>query len=142
MKEIVVLSGKGGTGKTTFTLSLLKKYKSKTAADADVDAADMFIMLEPDIKEKNNFMSSGLAEIDYDKCDSCRVCEKLCRFSAISFNKEEKRVIIDEIACEGCSLCEIACPKKAVKVVPQVSGEWYVSETKEGTLVHARLIPG
>ena len=142
MKEIVILSGKGGTGKTTMALNILNKYDSKVAGDADVDAADMFIMLGPEIITKGDFMSNGTARINTDKCAGCGICAKLCRFGAITCNPGEKYVKINEISCEGCGLCEIACPEKAARVVPEKSGEWYISKTAGGTFLHARLIPG
>ena len=142
MKEILVLSGKGGTGKTTVSLSLVKRFSSKITADTDVDAADMFIILEPDVKWRETFYSNGNAVIDYNKCNSCGLCMKSCRFNAISLNNVKKRIEIDESGCEGCGLCFHICPKGAVEIKETAAGEFFVSETGQGSFVHARLKPG
>lgn len=133
MKEVVILSGKGGTGKTTIAGSFAALSSSKVLCDCDVDAADLNLLLEPHVYEEHDFTGGWLASIDKDKCCRCNLCSQLCRFSAIKDFK------VDEIACEGCGLCERICPSKAVDMKPGIAGLWFVSQTKYGQLVHARL---
>ena len=139
-KEIVVLSGKGGAGKTTLTLALVKKFKNKVIADTDVDAADMFIVMDPKIVVQQKFTGNSIAKVDKEKCTGCGICEKLCRFDAIHI--KEKTAVVDEVACDGCTLCEIACPVGAITMEPEIVGEWFISKTKDGDFVHAKLHPG
>lgn len=140
-KEIVILSGKGGTGKTTLAASLSKLIPDKVIVDADVDASDLFILLKPDLLSQDKFKGGSVASIDTKKCIQCGECEKKCRFSAISRNKEGN-FVVDSYKCEGCEFCTYICPVNAIKMNPQIVGNWYVSETSFGTMVHARLIPG
>jgi MinD superfamily P-loop ATPase len=133
MKEIVVLSGKGGTGKTSIVGSLAALAKSKVLADCDVDAADLPLLLKPVIKEENQFWSGQTAYIDPDKCNQCGLCQELCRFGAIKYFK------VDTIACEGCGFCSYICPVEAITLAENLSGHWFISETSYGPLVHARL---
>jgi len=143
-KEIVIISGKGGTGKTTITSSfvwLMHKHGEKfVIADADVDAADMHILLEPKIEYEEEFVGKSVAVIDDAECTSCDICRQLCRFDAIDIVDDTYRV--NPFKCDGCTLCAIACPVKAIEMVPQVVGKWFLSSTKFGPMVHARLIPG
>jgi MinD superfamily P-loop ATPase len=134
MREIVVISGKGGTGKTSLTAAFGMLAKNSVMCDADVDAADMHLLLQPEVQSRTPFMGGGLAEIDADRCTECGRCRELCRFEAIS--KEFK---IDSIACEGCGVCVDLCPEKAVDFPVQQCGEWYISKTRSGPMVHARL---
>ena len=134
MKELVIISGKGGTGKTTITACFASLFENKVMADADVDAADLFILLDPDVKQKTEFRSGVVAQIDPELCVQCDVCRSLCRFEAIT---EDYRV--DPVSCEGCGLCARMCPEEAVELKETVSGEWYVSDTDYGPFVHARL---
>ena len=140
-KEIVILSGKGGTGKTTLAASLSKLIPDKVIVDADVDASDLFILLKPDLLRQDKFKGGSIASINTKKCIQCGECEKKCRFSAISRNKEGN-FVVDSYKCEGCEFCTYVCPVNAIKMNPQIVGNWYVSETPFGTMVHARLIPG
>jgi MinD superfamily P-loop ATPase len=133
MKEIVVLSGKGGTGKTSIVGSLAALAKSKVLADCDVDAADLHLLLKPVIKEENQFWSGQTAYIDPDKCNQCGLCPELCRFGAIKDFK------VDTVACEGCGFCSHICPVEAITMAENLSGHWFISETSYGPLVHARL---
>jgi MinD superfamily P-loop ATPase len=134
MKELVVISGKGGTGKTCLTASFAALAENKVLADADVDAADLFILLEPKIQSREVFKSGSVAVIDADKCVQCRECVDLCRFEAIS---EDFR--IDPVDCEGCAVCARFCPEEAIEMQPCISGEWFISETRYGPFVHAKL---
>jgi len=133
MKQIVVISGKGGTGKTVITASLASLAKNKVMADCDVDAADLYLLLHPTIKETYEFRGGEVAEIDKDKCNQCGECQQVCRFEAID------NFVVDPISCEGCGVCFHICPQKAIKMVERLSGKWFISKTKYGPLVHARL---
>jgi MinD superfamily P-loop ATPase len=133
MREIVVLSGKGGTGKTSIVGSLAALAKSKVLADCDVDAADLHLLLKPAVRQENEFWSGQLAQIDEEKCTQCGLCLELCRFDAIKDYK------VDPIACEGCGFCSQICPEDAITMKDNMSGHWFISDTKYGPLVHARL---
>jgi MinD superfamily P-loop ATPase len=133
MKEIVVLSGKGGTGKTTVVASFAALAKNKVLCDCDVDAADLHLLLKPDAKETHDFKSGQTAVIDEKLCTRCGLCEEVCRFEAITDLK------IDPTACEGCGFCARVCPDKAITMEENLAGHWFVSDTKSGPLVHARL---
>jgi len=133
MREIVVLSGKGGTGKTSIVGSLAALASGKVLADCDVDAADLHLLLSPSVKQENEFWSGQVACIDEEKCTECGLCQELCRFDAIKDYK------VDPIACEGCGFCSHICPTEAITMRENMSGHWFVSDTKYGPLVHARL---
>lgn len=133
MKEVVILSGKGGTGKTSLAASFAALAKSKVLIDCDVDAADLHLLLEPQIKEENEFWSGQVASIDKEKCTECGLCQEVCRFGAI------KDYVVDKISCEGCGLCCQICPVGAITMQPCMAGHWFISDTRYGTLVHARL---
>jgi len=133
MKEIVVLSGKGGTGKTSIVGSLAALAENKVLVDCDVDAADLYLLLQPVIREKHDFRSGKTAVIDGDKCIQCGLCQELCRFKAITDFK------VNPISCEGCGFCFHVCPAGAITMNENIAGECFVSDTDYGTLVHARL---
>jgi len=133
MKELVVLSGKGGTGKTTIVASFAALAKDKVLVDCDVDAADLHLLLQPAIKKSEEFWSGKTAVIDKSFCTGCGVCEQVCRFDAI----ENFRV--DPIPCEGCAFCFHVCPEKTIRMKDSLAGHWFISDTKYGPLVHARL---
>jgi len=133
MKEIVVLSGKGGTGKTTIVGSFAALAKGKVLADCDVDAADLHLLLSPSEKQKSEFWSGQVAHIDEEKCTECGLCQELCRFDAI------KDFRVDAVSCEGCGFCSHICPVEAVTMQENMSGYWFISDTRYGPLVHARL---
>ena len=133
MKEVVVLSGKGGTGKTSIVGSFAALAQSKVLADCDVDAADLHLLLNPSIKEENEFWSGQVAVIDDKECTQCGLCQDVCRFGAISDFK------VDPISCEGCGFCLHICPAEAITMSESLSGHWFISDTKYGHLVHARL---
>ncbi len=142
MKEIVVLSGKGGTGKTSITAAMSVKFGSEAVVcDCDVDADDMHILLEPDYAGKKDFYSGNEAYIDSSKCILCSKCIDVCAFRAISVKKGNFSV--NSISCEGCGYCYEICPAEAVTLSPKHSGESYQSTIRTGTtMVHARLKPG
>lgn len=139
-KEIVILSGKGGTGKTTIAASLAVLFKNKIIADADVDAANMYILMNPAKTSSSDFTGQPVASIDSRKCINCGICSGLCRFGAINITNGQHQ--IDLLSCDGCTLCSIACPEKAIKMTPETVGNWFCSETEFGTFIHARLNPG
>jgi MinD superfamily P-loop ATPase len=134
MKQIIVISGKGGTGKTVITAAFTALAKNACFADCDVDAADLHLLLKPTIKERHEFRSGKTAVIDKTKCSQCNKCLEVCRFGAIS-----KDLTIDPISCEGCGFCSWVCPENAIKMKENISGEWFVSETRFGPMVHAKL---
>jgi len=133
MKEIVVLSGKGGTGKTSIVASFASLARSKVLADCDVDAADLHLLLKPEVKEAKEFWSGQVAFIDKEKCTECGLCQELCRFGAI------RDCQVNPISCEGCGFCYQVCPVNAIVMKDSMSGYSFISETKYGYLCHARL---
>ena len=133
MKEVVVLSGKGGTGKTSIVGSLAALAEDKVLADCDVDAADLHLLLSPSERMRNEFWSGQVAHIDEDKCTECGLCQELCRFNAI------KDFRVDAVSCEGCGFCSHVCPVEAITMSETMAGYWFVSDTRYGPLVHARL---
>ena len=139
MKEIVVISGKGGTGKTSITASFaLLSGEDLVVADCDVDAADMHLLLEPKVEKREDFYSGISARIDPALCTGCDECRRVCRFGAIECDEAGYRV--DPIACEGCGYCARVCPAGAIEEVPNLVGEWYRSSIKSGaTMIHAAL---
>ena len=133
MKEVVFLSGKGGTGKTSVVASVASLARDKVMVDCDVDAADLHLILKPVNQEKHQFWSGQVASIDSSKCFQCGLCATLCRFEAI------EGFYIDPVSCEGCGLCVRLCPFKAINEHDNLSGHWFISETSYGKMVHARL---
>jgi MinD superfamily P-loop ATPase len=140
VKEITVISGKGGTGKTSLVASLVSLAHKPVVADCDVDAADLHLVLNPIVKQVHDFSGGKRAKIVPDRCTSCGRCFELCRFGAIIRNEAAKPTyVIDQIACEGCSVCSHFCPEKAIDFKPSVNGQWYISDTLYGPMVHAKL---
>ena len=133
MKELVILSGKGGTGKTSIVGSFAAIAQNKVLADCDVDAADLHLLLNPSVKEENEFWSGQVAVIDAEKCIQCDLCQDECRFDAIS------DYTVDPIPCEGCGFCSHVCPVEAITMKECMAGHWFISDTKYGPLVNARL---
>lgn len=139
MKEIVIISGKGGTGKTSITASFAYiEGKNAIVADCDVDAADMHLLLKPDIQRSEDFYSGVIAKIDQETCTKCGKCREICRFDAISIVNTE--FIVEKLDCEGCSYCSRICPAMAIKMEEQNVGKCFISKTRmDNTLVHAKL---
>ncbi len=137
MKSLVLISGKGGTGKTSITGALSVLFKNITVADCDVDAPDLHILLKPKIEEKEIFRGGKLAVIDNDKCCGCGRCRQVCSFGAV-----EKNFTVDRFLCQGCGVCYWNCPENAVTMLRKESGESYISRIKNGRMVHALLEPG
>lgn len=134
MKEIVIISGKGGTGKTSVTAALASLGGNQVLADCDVDAADLHLVLSPDVRRSEVFVAGERAAIDADKCVSCGLCAEHCRYGAIS---DDFQVIGEN--CEGCGVCAFVCPEGAAAMHPRACGHWFESETRFGPMVHARL---
>lgn len=139
MKEIVVISGKGGTGKTSITASLAYLAGADVlVADCDVDAADMHLLLQPDFAKEEDFYSGLIAKIDQQFCTNCGRCANVCRFDAIPF--KNNHYIVDPIDCEGCAYCAKVCPTSAIELIEAYSGKWFSSITRLNTpMIHARL---
>jgi MinD superfamily P-loop ATPase len=133
MKEVVVLSGKGGTGKTSIVGAFAALAKRKVLSDCDVDAADLHLLLAPTPVEEHEFWSGQVAAIDPELCTQCGLCEEACRFDAIH------DFAVARVGCEGCGLCARICPVSAIRMKDNLAGHWFVSETRFGPLVHARL---
>jgi len=139
MKEIVVISGKGGTGKTSITAAFASLAENAVFADCDVDAADLHLILSPEILVRNTFVSGQRARIDPALCTRCGMCKELCRFEAVIINAADGTYHIETEACEGCAVCSEFCPAKAVIMEETECGEWYISNTRFGPMVHAQL---
>lgn len=134
MREIVIISGKGGTGKTSLTAAFAALAEKSVLCDADVDAADLHLLMQPEIQQRADFMGGSIALINPDLCTSCGLCSDLCRFDAIT-----EQFQVDTIRCEGCGVCVDFCPAAAIDFPVKRCGEWYLSETRFGPMVHARL---
>jgi MinD superfamily P-loop ATPase len=134
MKQITVISGKGGTGKTSITAAIVTLEKEKVIADCDVDAPDLHLILHPEVKESGDFYGGVRAVKDDSKCINCGLCRQVCRFDAV-----DEKFNIDPFKCDGCGFCAYVCPTKAIEMKPNLSGHWYVSDTEYGPMVHAKL---
>jgi MinD superfamily P-loop ATPase len=134
MRELVVISGKGGTGKTSLTAAFACLSGKSVLCDADVDAADLHLLMDPEIKKRSDFQGGGIAVINREECTECGICMDLCRFDAIRDGFE-----VDPIDCEGCGVCVDLCPEGAIDFPTQTCGEWFISRTRFGPMVHARL---
>ena len=138
MKELTIISGKGGTGKTTVTAAFAILAKNTILADCDVDAADLHLILTPEELYSADFIGGRGPLLNSEKCTRCGECQRLCRFDAIDFS-EESGYSINEFACDCCGLCALACPEKAITMVDTINGRWFISSTRAGKMVHARL---
>lgn len=134
MKQVTVISGKGGTGKTTLTAAFASLAENAVIADCDVDAADMHLILKPRILEKEDYCGLEIAKIDPELCTECGKCREYCRYGAVTENLE-----IDPYTCEGCAVCTVVCPEKAVSMEKRISGQAFSSETRFGPMAHAQL---
>jgi len=142
MRELVVISGKGGTGKTSIVASFAALAKNKVLADCDVDAADLHLVLEPEIQHRETFSGGSEAVIRQGDCIACGACLAWCRYEAIRMDGRgagDATFTVDPFSCEGCGVCVQFCPERAIDFQPRTSGEWFVSNTRHGPLVHARL---
>lgn len=138
MKQLVIISGKGGTGKTIIAASFAALADNKVLADCDVDAANLYLLLHPDIQETHSFVGGAKALVLPEKCTLCGECLTVCRFDALS-ETEEGLIAVDSLSCEGCSVCSYICPIEAIQMENRVSGEWFISQTRYGPFVHAKL---
>lgn len=136
-KEILVISGKGGTGKTTLTASFAALGRLCVIADCDVDAADLFLLTSPERLSSEPFSGGRAPVLDAGACTGCGLCVRRCRFAALSLR--DGVVALDHFACEGCGLCSRICPEGAIAMRDQVNGEWYISRTPYGPMAHAKL---
>lgn len=134
MKELVIISGKGGTGKTSLTAAFAALAENMVLCDADVDAADLHLLMAPKVRQQSDFQGGGCAVIIRDKCTECGLCIDLCQFDAVKDTYE-----IDPIDCEGCGVCVDFCPEQAIDFPLKTCGQWFISDTRFGPMVHARL---
>lgn len=139
MPEVLVISGKGGTGKTSLTATFAHLASDHVICDLDVDAPDLHLILRPDQTVSQDFFSGYEASVIKDKCESCGVCTEMCRFGAVSDAPVPE---INPLKCEGCKVCVAFCPANAIAFEQKHCGQWYLSETRFGPMVHARLFPG
>ncbi len=139
MKELLVLSGKGGTGKTSIVGGFAHLANSKILLDCDVDASDLHLLLAPSPLEEHPFKSGVKARVDETNCSSCGLCEEICQFQAITI---EDRAQVSPFSCEGCGVCAHFCPEQAIELTANHCGTWYISETAYGPLVHSQLFAG
>lgn len=144
MKKILVISGKGGTGKTFLTASLACLAEGrKIMVDCDVDASNLHLLLHPDIRKTEAFKGGFEAEINQDTCIRCGKCVTICRFDAVKIVKNSsngvEKIVIDPFSCEGCGACSYGCPIEAIELEEKVNGTWYLSDTKYGPFVFAKL---
>jgi len=146
VKQLVILSGKGGTGKTTLSAALMHLLSESPIkgvfVDADVDAANLALVTGAQIQESHPFSGSQTAVIDEDKCTACGICEEVCRFNAIrSPILDQAKFQVNNLLCDGCAACVHTCPESAIRMVQQQDGEWYHSLTPYGHQFHAELFP-
>jgi len=133
IKQLAIVSGKGGTGKTTIAAAFASIAKNKVLVDCDVDAADLHILLRPNVLKKEKYYGGRSPHVDLDKCTQCGLCTEVCRFHAI------ENGVVDYVSCEGCGFCSHICPEDAITMEEAFSGDWFVSDTPYGPFVHARL---
>lgn len=149
MNQLVILSGKGGTGKTSLAAAfahLASQYHPRVRAvlaDADVDAANLELVLAPEQRESHEFQGGSVAEIDLQRCIGCGICYEVCRFDTVLPLVGDGNIHyrVDPVSCEGCAACYYQCPEQAIRLVPQLAGRWFYSETPYGPLFHAALRP-
>jgi MinD superfamily P-loop ATPase len=147
MQELVVISGKGGTGKTSVIASFAALAERAVLADCDVDAADLHLLLAPEVRQREPFSGGKEARIDSDRCAACGQCAAVCSFDAITMDGPATDVLaktyrVDPLACEGCGVCVRVCPTQAIRFEDAENGVWFVSDTRHGPMVHARLNAG
>ena len=144
MKEIVIVSGKGGTGKTTVLAMYARLADQAVIADCDVDAPNLHMLLKPKVLSSESFVGSRVAVLDAAKCTQCGECVQKCRFDALRGLEEVERqlITVDSQSCEGCAVCVEVCSESAIEMRDREVGEWFLSETDCGTMAHALLEPG
>lgn len=144
ISELVVISGKGGTGKTSVVASFAALADNAVLVDCDVDASDLHLILDPRVVSSQDFSGGMMASIRAERCTGCGICEQVCRFEAVSPTGPANEWVdatysIDPVACEGCGVCVYFCPSRAIDFTPAINGQWFVSESRFGPMVHARL---
>jgi len=137
MREVLVISGKGGTGKTTFVSSMARLKENIVVADCDVDAPDLHLILMPKVLKEFEFKGGEVAYIDKNLCQECEICRDVCQFDAIS-----EDYVVDTFSCEGCWLCQWKCPFNAVNMLGKIQGKYFISDIPNGKMIHAKLKPG
>ncbi len=137
MREIVIISGKGGTGKTSIVACFAMLAQEKVLADCDVDAPDLHLLVAPQINHEEDFVGGVTASIDLERCIECGLCRERCRYGAISDD-----FVVKDYVCEGCGVCYHVCPENAIQLTEGINGKWFISETRYGPMVHAALYPG
>lgn len=140
MNEITVLSGKGGTGKTSLSAAFATIDENMVVADCDVDAANLYLILQPQNYVEEKFITGHKAVIDYSKCANCGLCINYCRFDAIAYDKG--KVTIAETSCDGCMLCAQVCTSQSILMTPSDKSNWFIGNYRNGKMIHARLAPG
>ena len=140
MHEIVVISGKGGTGKTTVCAAFANLMEKGVLCDLDVDAPDLHIISSPQVRERHAFISGQEAGVDAHCCTGCGTCKDTCRFNAV--RTDANRYMVDPLLCEGCGVCAALCPSSAVRMTDKHCGDWYASDSRFGPMIHAQLFPG
>ena len=140
MRQIAVISGKGGTGKSSISAAFATLSNEVVIADCDVDAANLYLLFNPSDEEEQVYIAGYKALIDYTLCSGCGLCSGHCRFDAISY--QNGRVIIDEVSCDGCFLCSRICPEKAIRMIPNDQSKLYSGSFRNGRIVYGRLAPG
>jgi MinD superfamily P-loop ATPase len=133
IKQLAIVSGKGGTGKTTIAAAFASLARDKVLVDCDVDAADLHLLLQPKILTQQKYFGGRSPQVDLERCTQCGLCTDICRFHAID------KGVVDPVSCEGCGFCSHICPEDAITMEEAFSGDWFVSETPYGPFVHARL---
>ncbi len=133
VKQLAIISGKGGTGKTTIAAAFAALARNKVMVDCDVDAADLHLLLHPRVLKQEKYYGGRSPRVDLDKCTQCGLCKEVCRFHAI------ENGVVDYVSCEGCAFCSHVCPESAIVMEEAFSGDWFVSDTPYGPFVHARL---
>ena len=133
IKQLAIVSGKGGTGKTTIAAAFASLAKNKVMVDCDVDAADLHLLLKPKVLFQEKYFGGRSPHVDLEKCTQCGLCTEICRFNAIDNG------VVNSISCEGCGFCSRICPEEAITMREAFSGDWFISETSYGPFVHARL---
>jgi MinD superfamily P-loop ATPase len=140
MTEIAVLSGKGGTGKTSLSAALATLHPNMVIADCDVDASNLYLVLQPENYVDEKFLTGHKARIDYSTCTNCGKCQSYCRFDAMTYLNG--KVTISQTSCDGCGLCARVCTSRSISMIPSEKSRWYAGTFRNGRMIHARLSPG